>query len=138
KIISSVLSRLIDAFSWSLMATFVDNKYNIVFFFFIAFLDVLWRGHAVSHKAPQDIFRDSFAFGGIVSSYFGRSLMDTYGVEFVFGVTTLLPLLAPTIVVFVKEQARFSTARKKIYLLPAPVTVNSSSISLTLSALTIF
>ncbi|RDY05885.1 Folate-biopterin transporter 1, chloroplastic, partial [Mucuna pruriens] len=39
-----VLSRLISAFSWSLMATFVDNKYN------------LWRGHMVSHKEPQDLF----------------------------------------------------------------------------------
>ncbi|RDX80937.1 Folate-biopterin transporter 1, chloroplastic, partial [Mucuna pruriens] len=71
KVISSVLSRLIGVLSWSLMATFVDNKYNI-----------LWGRHVVSHKAPQDIFRDSLAFGGIVSSYFSGSLMDTYGVGF--------------------------------------------------------
>ncbi|RDX60424.1 hypothetical protein CR513_61434, partial [Mucuna pruriens] len=57
-VISSVLSWLVSALSWSLMVTFVDNKYN------------LWRGHAVSHKASQDIFRGSSAFGGIVSSYF--------------------------------------------------------------------
>ncbi|RDY06505.1 hypothetical protein CR513_09497, partial [Mucuna pruriens] len=99
KVISSVLSRLISALSWSLMATFVDNKYN------------LWRGHAVSHKAPQDIFRGSLAFGGIVSSYFSGALMATYRVGF----------LAPAIVVLVKEQPRFSTTRKKISLLLAPI-----------------
>ncbi|RDX93018.1 Folate-biopterin transporter 1, chloroplastic, partial [Mucuna pruriens] len=85
KVISSVLSRMIGAFSWSLMATFVDNIYN------------LWRGHTVSHKAPQDIFRGSSAFGGIVSSYFSGSLVDTYEVQFVF---------VPAIVVLVKEQPR--------------------------------
>ncbi|RDX85615.1 hypothetical protein CR513_33166, partial [Mucuna pruriens] len=71
KVISSVLSRLIGALSWSLMTTFVDNKQN-----------------------------GSSAFGGILSSYFSGSLMDTYG-------------LAPAIVVLVKEQPRFTTARKK-------------------------
>ncbi|RDX99166.1 Folate-biopterin transporter 1, chloroplastic, partial [Mucuna pruriens] len=54
---------------------------------------------------------DSSAFGGIVSSYYSGSLMDTYGVGFVFGVTTLLPLLAPAIAVLVKEQPRFNKAR---------------------------
>ncbi|RDX99199.1 hypothetical protein CR513_17783, partial [Mucuna pruriens] len=99
KVIFSVLSRLIGALSWSLMATYVDNKYN------------LWIWHVVSHKVPQYIFRDSSAFGGIASSYFSESLMDTYGVG----------LLAHAIVVLVKEQPRFSTARKKNYLLLAPV-----------------
>ncbi|RDX62223.1 Folate-biopterin transporter 1, chloroplastic, partial [Mucuna pruriens] len=42
-----------------------------------------YGGHAVSHKAAQDIFKGSSAFGGFVSSYFSGSLMDTYGVGFV-------------------------------------------------------
>ncbi|RDY12079.1 Folate-biopterin transporter 1, chloroplastic, partial [Mucuna pruriens] len=41
KVIFNVLSRLIGALSWSLMTTFVDNKYNVIFFFSIAFLDVV-------------------------------------------------------------------------------------------------
>ncbi|RDX97382.1 Folate-biopterin transporter 1, chloroplastic, partial [Mucuna pruriens] len=76
KVISSVLSRLIGVLSWSLMDTFVDNKYN--------------RGHTVSHKAPQDIFRGCLTFGGIVRSYFSGSLMDTYGVGFIQIQTLLL------------------------------------------------
>ncbi|RDX67492.1 Folate-biopterin transporter 1, chloroplastic, partial [Mucuna pruriens] len=80
KVISSVLSRLIGALSWNLMTTFVDNKYNVVFFFCITFLDVLWRGHAMSHKAPEYIFSGSSTFGRIVSSYFSGSLMDTHRV----------------------------------------------------------
>ncbi|RDX92711.1 Folate-biopterin transporter 1, chloroplastic, partial [Mucuna pruriens] len=45
------------------------------------------------------------------NSYFSGSLLDTYGVRFAFGVTTLLPLLAPVVVVLVKEQHMFSTTR---------------------------
>ncbi|RDX65633.1 Folate-biopterin transporter 1, chloroplastic, partial [Mucuna pruriens] len=61
KVTSNILSRPIGALSWSFMATFVDNKY-------------------MSHKTPQDIFKGSLAFGGIVNSYFSGSLIDTYGV----------------------------------------------------------
>ncbi|RDY04001.1 Folate-biopterin transporter 1, chloroplastic, partial [Mucuna pruriens] len=71
----------------------------------------LWRGDVVSHKAPQDLFNLYVGvlqpFGGIVSLYFSGSLLDTYGVWFVFGVTILLPLLAPAVVVLVKEQPMF-------------------------------
>ncbi|RDX78017.1 Folate-biopterin transporter 1, chloroplastic, partial [Mucuna pruriens] len=42
-----VLSGLLGSLSWSLMAIFVDNKYNI---------QRLWKGHVVSHEAPQDLF----------------------------------------------------------------------------------
>ncbi|RDX80478.1 Folate-biopterin transporter 1, chloroplastic, partial [Mucuna pruriens] len=47
-----ILSRLIDVLSWSLMAIFVDNKYNIV----LSSLSPSRIEHAVSHKAPQDLF----------------------------------------------------------------------------------
>ncbi|RDX95889.1 hypothetical protein CR513_21514, partial [Mucuna pruriens] len=58
---------------------------------------------------------DLQAFRGIVSSYLGGSLMDTYGVGSAFGVTTLLPLLALAVIVIVKEQPRkinFSSCNK--------------------------
>ncbi|RDX98453.1 Folate-biopterin transporter 1, chloroplastic, partial [Mucuna pruriens] len=82
KVISSVLSRLIGALSWSLMATYVDNKYNVVFFFSIAFLDVV--DSIVMERAGGELqstsryLQGSSAFGR-VSSYFSGSFMDTYG-----------------------------------------------------------
>ncbi|RDX88208.1 Folate-biopterin transporter 1, chloroplastic, partial [Mucuna pruriens] len=91
KVISSVLSRLIFVLSWSFMDTFVDNKYN------------LWRGNTVSHKAPQDIFRDSSAFGGIVSSYFSGSSIDTYGVQYSKENNSLLPTPVTTQTLLLEE-----------------------------------
>ncbi|KAL9260429.1 Folate-biopterin transporter 1, chloroplastic-like protein [Drosera capensis] len=44
------------------------------------------------------------AFGGIVSSYFSGSLVDAYGVRFVFGMTALLPLITSAVAVLVNEQ----------------------------------
>ncbi|KAH7651108.1 Folate-biopterin transporter protein [Dioscorea alata] len=67
-----ILSGFLGALSWSLMATFVDNKY---------------------------------AIGGIVSAYFSGSLVDAYGVRFVFGVTAFLPLMTSAVAVLVKDQA---------------------------------
>jgi folate/biopterin transporter len=46
----------------------------------------------------------SSAFGGIVSSYFSGSLVESYGVRFVFGVTALLPLITSAVAVLVNEQ----------------------------------
>ncbi|RDX87319.1 Folate-biopterin transporter 1, chloroplastic, partial [Mucuna pruriens] len=45
--------------------------------------------------------------------HFTGSLLDAYGVRFAFGITTLLPWLAPTVVGLVKEQPMFNTTREK-------------------------
>nr|XP_043613546.1 folate-biopterin transporter 1, chloroplastic [Erigeron canadensis] len=113
-----VLSGLLGALSWSLMASFVDGKYSAAFCillgsFSVAFSDVVVdsmvveraRGETQSVSGSlQSLCWGSSAFGGIVSSYFSGSLVDAYGVRFVFGLTALLPLLTSAVAVLVKEQ----------------------------------
>ncbi|ESW15263.1 hypothetical protein PHAVU_007G058300 [Phaseolus vulgaris] len=113
-----VLSGLFGALSWSLMATFVDNKYSAAFCillgsFSVAFSDVVVdsmvveraRGESQSTSGSlQSLCWGSSAFGGIVSSYFSGSLLDRYGVRFVFGVTSFLPLITSVVAILVKEQ----------------------------------
>ncbi|XP_071729783.1 folate-biopterin transporter 1, chloroplastic [Rutidosis leptorrhynchoides] len=113
-----VLSGLLGALSWSLMATFVDGKYGATFCILlgslsVAFSDVVVdsmvveraRGETQSVSGSlQSLCWGSSAFGGIVSSYFSGSLVDAYGVRFVFGLTALLPLLTSAVAVLVKEQ----------------------------------
>ncbi|XAR57254.1 hypothetical protein NMG60_11025322 [Bertholletia excelsa] len=112
------LSGLLGAFSWSLMASFVDSKYGVALCILlgslsVAFSDVVVdsmvveraRGESQSISGSlQSLCWGSSAFGGIVSSYFSGSLVDTYGVRFVFGVTALLPLITSSVAVLVKEQ----------------------------------
>nr|DAD19580.1 TPA_asm: hypothetical protein HUJ06_021043 [Nelumbo nucifera] len=113
-----VLSGLLGAFSWTLMATSVDSKYNAAFCILlgslsVAFSDVVVdsmvveraRGESQSTSGSlQSLCWGSSAFGGIVSAYFSGSLVDAYGVRFVFGVTALLPLITSAVAVLVKEQ----------------------------------
>ncbi|PWA82284.1 major facilitator superfamily protein [Artemisia annua] len=113
-----VLSGLLGALSWSLMASFVDGKYGATFCILlgslsVAFSDVVVdsmvveraRGETQSVSGSlQSLCWGSSAFGGIVSSYFSGSLVDAYGVRFVFGLTALLPLLTSAVAVLVKEQ----------------------------------
>ncbi|KAJ0710510.1 putative MFS transporter superfamily, biopterin transporter family [Helianthus annuus] len=113
-----VLSGLLGALSWSLMATFVDDKYGAAFCILlgslsVAFSDVVVdsmvveraRGETQSVSGSlQSLCWGSSAFGGIVSSYFSGSLVDAYGVRFVFGLSALLPLLTSAVAVLVKEQ----------------------------------
>ncbi|XP_076926945.1 folate-biopterin transporter 1, chloroplastic-like [Bidens hawaiensis] len=113
-----VLSGLLGALSWSLMATFVDDKYGAAFCILlgslsVAFSDVVVdsmvveraRGESQSVSGSlQSLCWGSSAFGGIVSSYFSGSLVDAYGVRFVFGLSALLPLLTSAVAVLVKEQ----------------------------------
>lgn len=113
-----VLSGLLGALSWSLMATFVDSKYGAAFCILlgslsVAFSDVVVdsmvveraRGESQSMAGSlQSLCWGSSAFGGIVSSYFSGSLVDLYGVRFVFGLTALLPLITSAVAVLVKEQ----------------------------------
>ncbi|KAK9086884.1 hypothetical protein Syun_029278 [Stephania yunnanensis] len=118
-----VLSGLLGAFSWALMATFVDGKYTAAFCILlgslsVAFSDVVVdsmvveraRGESQSTSGSlQSLCWGSSAFGGIVSAYFSGSLVSTYGVRheplamFVFGVTALLPLITSAVAVLVKE-----------------------------------
>ncbi|KAL0348866.1 UNVERIFIED_CONTAM: Folate-biopterin transporter 1, chloroplastic [Sesamum angustifolium] len=112
-----VLSGLLGAFSWSLMATFVDSKYGVAFCILlgslsVAFSDVVVdsmvveraRGESQSMSGSlQSLCWGSSAFGGIVSSYFSGSLVGAYGVRFVFGLTALLPLITSAVAVLVKE-----------------------------------
>lgn len=113
-----VLSGLLGALSWSLMASFVDGKYGAALCILlgslsVAFSDVVVdsmvveraRGETQSVSGSlQSLCWGSSAFGGIVSAYFSGSLVDSYGVRFVFGVTALLPLLTSAVAVLVKEQ----------------------------------
>ncbi|XVE81638.1 hypothetical protein DITRI_Ditri15bG0081200 [Diplodiscus trichospermus] len=134
------LSGLLGAFSWSLMATFVDSKYGAAFCILlgslsVAFSDVVVdsmvveraRGESQSMSGSlQSLCWGSSAFGGIVSSYFSGSLVDAYGVRFVFGVTALLPLITSAVAVLVKEQRVLGPARVQNVLLGNPSFVESS------------
>ncbi|KAA8527621.1 hypothetical protein F0562_034984 [Nyssa sinensis] len=135
-----VLSGLLGAFSWSLMATFVDSKYSAAFCILlgslsVAFSDVVVdsmvveraRGESQSLSGSlQSLCWGSSAFGGIVSSYFSGSLVDTYGVRFVFGVTALLPLLTSAVAVLVKERPMLGAARGQNLTLASPGFLESS------------
>ncbi|KAJ1293230.1 hypothetical protein BS78_01G052400 [Paspalum vaginatum] len=112
------LSGLLGALSWSLMATVVDDKYSaalsiILGSLAVAVSDVVVdsmvveraRGESQSTSGSlQSLCWGSSAFGGVVSAYFSGSLVDTYGVRFVFGVTALLPLMTSTVAVLVNEE----------------------------------
>ncbi|XP_047075022.1 folate-biopterin transporter 1, chloroplastic-like isoform X1 [Lolium rigidum] len=113
-----ILSGFLGAFSWSLMATAVDSKYGAAFSILlgslsVAFSDVVVdsmvveraRGESQSTSGSlQSLCWGSSAFGGIVSAYFSGSLVDTYGVRFVFGVTAFLPLMTSAVAVLVNER----------------------------------
>ncbi|EPS67298.1 hypothetical protein M569_07475, partial [Genlisea aurea] len=113
-----VLSGLLGAFSWFLMATAVDSKYGVAFCIFlgslsVAFSDVVVdsmvveraRGESQSVSGSlQSLCWGSSAFGGIISSYFSGSWVETYGVRFVFGLTATLPLITSAVAFIVKEQ----------------------------------
>lgn len=113
-----ILSGLLGAFSWSFMATLVNSKYGAAMCILlgslsVAFSDVVVdsmvveraRGESLSMSGSlQSLCWGSSAFGGIVSSYFSGSLVGSYGVRFVFGVTALLPLMTSAVAVLVEEK----------------------------------
>lgn len=100
------------------MSTIVDTKYGAAFCILlgslsVAFSDVVVdsmvveraRGESQSMSGSlQSLCWGSSALGGIVSAYFSGSLVDAYGVRFVFGLTALLPLITSVVSVLVKEQ----------------------------------
>ncbi|KAG1348259.1 Folate-biopterin transporter 1, chloroplastic [Cocos nucifera] len=114
-----ILSGLLGAFSWCFMAFFVDGKYGAALCILlgslsVAFSDVVVdsmvveraRGESQSTSGSlQSLCWGSSAFGGIVSAYFSGSLVDAYGVRFVFGVTAFLPLMTSAVAVLVNEQS---------------------------------
>ncbi|KAL2244279.1 folate-biopterin transporter 1, chloroplastic isoform X2 [Sesamum indicum] len=140
-----VLSGLLGAISWSLMATFVDSKYGAAFCILlgslsVAFSDVVVdsmvveraRGESQSMSGSlQSLCWGSSAFGGILSSYFSGSLVDAYGVRFVFGLTSLLPLITSAVAVLVKEQPVVGQARGQNLLLSSSAFLASSKNSIT-------
>ncbi|ONI26301.1 hypothetical protein PRUPE_1G015900 [Prunus persica] len=129
-----ILSGLLGALSWSLMATVVDGKFSVAFCIIlgslsVAFSDVVVdsmvveraRGESQSMSGSlQSLCWGSSAFGGIVSSYFSGSLVDAYGVRFVFGVTALLPLLTSVVAVLVNEQPVIGAAKGTNFALAGP------------------
>ncbi|KAL2324410.1 hypothetical protein Fmac_023468 [Flemingia macrophylla] len=139
-----VLSGLLGALSWSLMATFVDNKYSAAFCILlgslsVAFSDVVVdsmvveraRGESQSTSGSlQSLCWGSSAFGGIVSSYFSGSLLDIYGVRFVFGVTALLPLITSVVAVLVNEQPMLGVVRGQNIFSVGPEFLESSKRSI--------
>lgn len=129
-----ILSGLLGALSWSLMAAFVDGKYAAAFSILmgslsVAFSDVVVdsmvveraRGESQSMSGSlQSLCWGSSAFGGIVSAYFSGSLVEAYGVRFVFGVTALLPLLTSAVAVLVKEKPVIAPAWRQTNSLADP------------------
>ncbi|KAM3308852.1 folate-biopterin transporter 1, chloroplastic isoform X1 [Capsicum chacoense] len=121
-----VLSGLLGALSWFLMATFVDSKYGAAFCLLIGSLSVAFsdvvvdsmvveraRGESQSMSGSlQSLCWGSSACGGIVSSYFSGSLVGAYGVRYVFGVTSLLPLITSAVSLLVKEEPVHGPARR--------------------------
>uniref|UniRef100_A0A0D3FQ44 Major facilitator superfamily (MFS) profile domain-containing protein n=1 Tax=Oryza barthii TaxID=65489 RepID=A0A0D3FQ44_9ORYZ len=113
-----ILSGFLGALSWSLMATIVDDKYSaalsiILGSLAVAIADVVVdsmvveraRGEPQSTSGSlQSLCWGSSAIGGVMSAYFSGSLVDTYGVRFVFGVTAFLPLMTSTVAVLVNEK----------------------------------
>ncbi|XP_048549730.1 folate-biopterin transporter 1, chloroplastic-like isoform X2 [Triticum urartu] len=111
------------------MATIVDDKYSaalsiILGSLAVAFSDVVVdsmvveraRGESQSTSGSlQSLCWGSSAFGAIVSAYFSGSLVDTYGVRFVFGVTAFLPLMTSAVAVLVNEK-RLPTEERSISL----------------------
>ncbi|CAM8986131.1 unnamed protein product [Rhodiola kirilowii] len=122
-----ILCGLLGAFSWSLMATIVDSKYDAAFCILlgslsVAFSDVVVdsmvveraRGESQSMSGSlQSLCWGSSAFGGIVSAYFSGSLVESYGVRFVFGVTSLLPLITSAVAVLVNEKPVSRLAKRQ-------------------------
>ncbi|CAN4099609.1 unnamed protein product [Withania somnifera] len=120
-----VLSGLLGALSWFLMATFVDSKYGaacciLIGSLSVAFSDVVVdsmvveraRGESQSMSGSlQSLCWGSSACGGIVSSYFSGSLVGIYGVRSVFGVTALLPLITSAVSLLLKEEPVHGSAR---------------------------
>ncbi|KAL5198224.1 hypothetical protein ABZP36_001736 [Zizania latifolia] len=120
-----ILSGFLGALSWSLMATVVDSKYGAAFSILlgslsVAFSDVVVdsmvveraRGESQSTSGSlQSLCWGSSAFGGIMSAYFSGSLVETYGVRFVFGVTAFLPLMTSAVAVLVNEHRLSSVER---------------------------
>jgi folate/biopterin transporter len=90
------------------------------------------RGESQSLSGSlQSLCWGSSAFGAIVSSYFSGSLVNDYGVRFVFGVTALLPLITSAVAVLVNEQrAPLSTAKGQNGNLEGPSFFNSSKYSI--------
>ncbi|CAN6203136.1 unnamed protein product [Urochloa humidicola] len=123
------LSGLLGALSWTLMATVVSSKYTaassiLLGSLSVAFSDVVVdsmvveraRGESQSTSGSlQSLCWGSSAFGGIVSAYFSGSLVDTYGVRFVFGVTAFLPLMTSAVAVLVNEH-RIPSGERAILL----------------------
>ncbi|ONM27711.1 Biopterin transport-related protein BT1 [Zea mays] len=136
------LSGLLGALSWSLMATVVSSKYSaassiLLGSLSVAFSDVVSanrifysqvilvvdsmvveraRGESQSTSGSlQSLCWGSSAFGGIVSAYFSGSLVDTYGVRFVFGVTAFLPLMTSAVAVLVNEHRISSGERTTLH-----------------------
>lgn len=113
-----ILAGLLGAFSWGLMATFVDDNIGAAVSIFlgslsVAFSDVVVDSMVVERArgesqdisgSLQSLCWGSSAVGGIVSAYFSGSLVEAYGVRFVFGVTAFMPLMTSAVSVLVREQ----------------------------------
>ncbi|CAI0559459.1 unnamed protein product [Linum tenue] len=85
------------------------------------------RGESQSTSGSlQSLCWGSSAFGGIVSSYFSGSLVEAYGVRFVFGVTALLPLITSAVAVLVNEQPVRVSSRGNILALSSPSFLETS------------
>eukprot|EP00897_Mesotaenium_endlicherianum_P002811 jgi/Mesen1/2558/ME000162S01689 len=101
-----VLCGLLGAASWALLALTVHDKYAAVAATVVDSM-VVERARGESQATGgslQSLCWGSSATGGIVSAYLGGYLVQTYGTRFVFGVTSLLPLITSAVGGLVQEE----------------------------------
>ncbi|RDX84153.1 Folate-biopterin transporter 1, chloroplastic, partial [Mucuna pruriens] len=118
-VISTFSTLLIGVLSWSLMTTFIDNKYNVVFCILFGSFSIAFSNVVVDSTVVERAHIFMLRFFGLwwKSSYIIGSLLDAYEVRFVFCATTLFPLLAFVVVVLVKEQPITMQQDDKIFFL---------------------
>mmetsp|Transcript_28542 Transcript_28542/g.71525 ORF Transcript_28542/g.71525 Transcript_28542/m.71525 type:complete len:546 (-) Transcript_28542:208-1845(-) len=109
---------LISASSWLALATVVDSTPGLLIAliagsFGTACSDVVVDSIVVERARGQpqatsgnlqSLCWGSAAFGGILSSYFSGSLVETYGTHWVFGVTALFPLIVSASALLITEE----------------------------------
>lgn len=123
-----VLSGLVGAMSWKLLSVFdnmlmtggIHSDFNSVAFSVLlvslsslglAFSDVLVDAIVVSKSRDQNqsgslqsICWASSSIGGLMSAYFSGYLLQNYGSSFVFGLTSIIPLIMTASAALIEEK----------------------------------
>ncbi|KAK6146064.1 hypothetical protein DH2020_019933 [Rehmannia glutinosa] len=136
-----VISGLLGALSWSLMATFVDSKYGVAFCILLGSLSVAFSDVVVDSMVVERARGESQSMSGSLQSLcWGSSalghckflLQRLLGgcLWFVFGLTALLPLITSAVAVLVEEQPVVGPTRGHNLLLDSSDFLKSSKRSI--------